>query len=362
MTEKKVWIVEDEAIIAMDLKKRLQAMGYTVLGISGYAEDAIEKVRQYTPDLVMMDIILKGEMDGITAAEIIRRELNIPVVYLTAYDDERTVQRAEETEPFGYIVKPFEEQNLRMVIEIALYRELEKELEFFAREVNQYAQDLQDTAALLSFSNRKLTVISEITLHDILNKIMTIQGCLDLASDKKVDSELAGYLDEMHQAVTDIQKLISFTRKYEKLGAEKRTWVPVSGIITTISDDRLPIRNHCSSLSIYADPMLAMVFANLMDNTIRHAEGATEVNLNCETTDDGLLIIWEDDGTGIPEDQKEKIFEKGSGEGTGFGLFLAREILSLSGITTHETGIPGKGARFEIMVPNGAWRIESGKE
>ncbi|WP_211529653.1 hybrid sensor histidine kinase/response regulator [Methanocalculus chunghsingensis] len=362
MAEKKVWIVEDEAIIAMDLKRRLQGMGYTVLGISGYAEDAIEKIREYTPDLVMMDIILKGEMDGITAAEIIRRELHIPVVYLTAYDDESTVHRVEETEPFGYIIKPFEEQNLRMVIEIALHKEVEKELEFFAQEVNQYAQELQNTTNLLSFSNRKRTVISEITLHDILNKIMTIQGCLDLAADKKVDSELAGYLNEMQQAVTDIQKLIRFTREYEKLGAEERTWVPVSDIITTISDEQLPIRNHCSPLSIFADPMLEMVFANLMDNTLRHAEGATEVNLNCETNDEGLLIIWEDDGTGIPEDQKEKIFEKGSGKGDGFGLFLAREILSLSGITTNETGMPGKGARFEIMVPNGAWRIESGNE
>ncbi len=122
MAETSVWIVEDESIIAMDLKSRLLKMGYHVAGISGYAEEAIEEIRLNSPDIVLMDIVLKGTMDGIEAAAIIREELEIPVVYLTAYSEESTISRAKMTEPYGYILKPFMERDLRIVIEIALYK------------------------------------------------------------------------------------------------------------------------------------------------------------------------------------------------------------------------------------------------
>ncbi|MDO9539758.1 MAG: PAS domain S-box protein [Methanocalculus sp.] len=129
MAQYRVWIVEDESIVAMDLKARLERMGYTIPGISSYGEDAIEKVRTHRPDLVLMDIVLKGEMDGITAAGIIRNEMEIPVVYLTAYADEKTIGRAKVTEPYGYILKPFEERDVLTVIEIALYKaSMEKRL------------------------------------------------------------------------------------------------------------------------------------------------------------------------------------------------------------------------------------------
>lgn len=122
MAEHQIWIVEDESIVALDLRGRLQAMGYRVSGISNDAEDAIEEIRTHRPDLVLMDIVLKGEMDGITAAAIIKEEMDIPVVYLTAYSEDSTVSRAKITEPFGYILKPFMERDLRIAIEIALYK------------------------------------------------------------------------------------------------------------------------------------------------------------------------------------------------------------------------------------------------
>jgi CheY-like chemotaxis protein len=122
MTDAKILVVEDENIVALEIKKRLQKLGYIVPGVASTGEDAISKAEGIRPDLVLMDIMLKGEIDGIHAAGEIRKRFNIPVVYLTAYSDEETLHRAKLTEPYGYILKPFEEDDLRTTIEIALYR------------------------------------------------------------------------------------------------------------------------------------------------------------------------------------------------------------------------------------------------
>jgi CheY-like chemotaxis protein len=122
MTDSKILVVEDENIVALEIKKRLQKLGYIVPGVASTGEDAIIKVEGILPDLVLMDIMLKGEIDGIQAAGEIRSRFNIPVIYLTAYSDEETLERAKLTEPYGYILKPFEEDDLRTTIEIALYR------------------------------------------------------------------------------------------------------------------------------------------------------------------------------------------------------------------------------------------------
>jgi len=122
MIDAKILVVEDENIVALEIKKRLQKLGYIVPGVASTGEDAIIKAEGILPDLVLMDIMLKGEIDGIQAAGEIRSRFNIPVIYLTAYSDEETLERAKLTEPYGYILKPFEEDDLRTAIEIALYR------------------------------------------------------------------------------------------------------------------------------------------------------------------------------------------------------------------------------------------------
>lgn len=117
----KILIVEDEGIVAKDIKKRLENLGYTVPAIVPSGEEAIRAAKE-NPDLVLMDIVLKGDIDGIKAAEIIRAQFNIPVVYVTAHADNRVLQRAKATEPYGYILKPFEDRELHTTIEMALYK------------------------------------------------------------------------------------------------------------------------------------------------------------------------------------------------------------------------------------------------
>jgi PAS domain S-box-containing protein len=118
----KILMVEDESIVAIDLQHRLTGMGYSVPAVAASGQDALKKASEIRPDLVLMDIRLRGDMDGIEVAEQIRDLLDIPPVYLTAYTDEDTLRRAKITEPFGYIVKPFDERTLRSTIEMALYR------------------------------------------------------------------------------------------------------------------------------------------------------------------------------------------------------------------------------------------------
>ena len=128
MADEKIMIVEDEKIVAMDIKDSLESFGYTVPCMASTGKDAIEKAGIHNPDLILMDVVLKGDMDGIQAAEIIHANSDVPVIYLTAYSDEKTISRAKLTSPFGHILKPFEERELRTNIEIALHkRKLEKE-------------------------------------------------------------------------------------------------------------------------------------------------------------------------------------------------------------------------------------------
>jgi PAS domain S-box-containing protein len=118
----RVLIVEDEIIVARDLQIQLTRLGYQVLGVASQADASIQLARRHKPDLVLMDIRLQGEVDGIEAADVIQRDLLIPVIFLTAHADEQTIQRAQRTSPFGYVLKPFEERELRTAIEMALYK------------------------------------------------------------------------------------------------------------------------------------------------------------------------------------------------------------------------------------------------
>lgn len=122
MAEGRILIVEDEHIVAMGIKRMLKGLGYTVTGVASSGEDAISKAESTFPDLVLMDIMLKGELDGVEAAKEIKARFGMPVVYLTAYSDSNILERAKKTGPFGYIVKPFDEKDLHSNIEIALHR------------------------------------------------------------------------------------------------------------------------------------------------------------------------------------------------------------------------------------------------
>ena len=208
-------------------------------------------------------------------------------------------------------------------------------------------------------ANRKLSLLSGITRHDVVNQLTILQGYRKIAAMKEDDPVIADFLARIDAAAQTIARQIEFTKTYEELGVAAPTWFRLDGIIARAGKPEVMVPDACRNVEVFADPMIERVFFNLFDNATRHGEKVTKIVVSCEQASDGLIIIVEDNGIGIPLDEKEKIFEKGFGKNTGFGLFLVREILAITGITVTETGEPGKGARFEIVVPKDMYRFLS---
>ncbi|MDN7023789.1 PAS domain S-box protein [Methanoculleus sp. FWC-SCC1] len=208
-------------------------------------------------------------------------------------------------------------------------------------------------------ANRKLHLLSNVTRHDILNQVMVQLGYIDIARQESPSPELTECARNIEAAARTIQRQIEFTRDYQNLGIRNPVWVRIADVVADLPASPITVGSDLPAIEIFADPLLEKVFENLLDNTLRHAAGATGVCVSYRTDPGGLTILWEDDGAGIPDDQKERIFKRGYGKNTGLGLYLVREILAITGIAIRETGVPGEGARFEIAVPGGAYRVSA---
>ena len=219
--------------------------------------------------------------------------------------------------------------------------------------------DRKEAEDALQQANRKLNLLSGVTRHDIKNKVMTIQGFLRFARKTKDIDEVQSFLDKIQDSAKAIEHQIDFSKNYQDLGAKLPKWLNLSNMIILAGNPAINIFDETGTLQIFADPLFEKVLYNLTDNTIRHGDTATEAHVSVITEQDDIRIIWTDNGVGVPADQKEIIFNRGFGKNTGLGLFLIREILAITGMSIQETGEPGKGARFEITVPNGKWRYGS---
>jgi len=203
--------------------------------------------------------------------------------------------------------------------------------------------------------NRKVSLLTSITRHDVANQVSILRGYAKIAMMKKPDPVVVDLLEKIDATGSVISGQIAFTKAYQELGMHAPGWHRIREIIEQQKSEGISLSCTCDAV-VFADPMLEKVFFNLIDNAARHGDRVTTIAVSCKPDPDGLVITVEDNGVGVPLDLKEKIFEKDYGKHTGFGLFLAREILSITGITIHETGLQGKGARFEIIVPKGKYR------
>jgi PAS domain S-box-containing protein len=212
-------------------------------------------------------------------------------------------------------------------------------------------------------ANKKLNLLSSITRHDIINQLMALNGYLDLSRDILGDPvKLEEYITKEQNIARTIEDQIRFTKDYQDLGIKAPEWQNVHGCIIkakqSLSLRGIGVETDSPTLEIYADPLLERVFYNLIDNALRYGgPGMKTIRVTSQEIDSWLLIVCEDDGVGISAEDKKHLFTRGYGKNTGLGLFLAREILSITGITIAENGTPGKGARFEIAVPKGMWRF-----
>jgi len=211
-------------------------------------------------------------------------------------------------------------------------------------------------------ANRKLNLLSGITRHDIINQLSALDGFVELLQRKTSDPALEHYFSKITEASDRISAMIRFSEEYEKIGVLAPAWQDCRTIVDAQVQKaplgRVRIINDLPpGFTIFADPLIERVIYNLMDNAARYGGKISTVRFFSLERDGNRVIICEDDGIGIPNENKDQIFNVGFGENTGLGLSLSREILDITGITIHENGQPGSGARFEITVPKGAYRF-----
>jgi len=218
----------------------------------------------------------------------------------------------------------------------------------------------KNAEAAIELANRKLNLMNNITRHDILNTLTGIFGLIDMIRAGGRMGEDDQLLAEVREQAKVIEWQIAFTKQYQEVGIRMPQWQNVRAIIEKVipnfENPPFTISAQVGDIEVYADPLFEKVIYNLIDNAVRYADTATSFVFSARKSDRTLVIVCEDNGTGIPGDQKERIFERGIGRNTGMGLFLTREILEITGISISENGIPGKGARFEIRVPLGSFR------
>jgi len=210
--------------------------------------------------------------------------------------------------------------------------------------------------------NTKLNVVSSVARHDILNKLTIISSTLSLLKESITDPKMTDFLNYAETATSAITRQMGFTREFKNMGMEKADWQDVDETIHTMLDNNygtgMGFDLRLNGLEIFADSWLKKVFFTMTDAMIRYGLPINTIHRSYKESEDGLCLFFEGDGKGIPVDQKEKIFEQGYGNTNGFGLFLAREILAVTGIALKETGDPEKMVRFEIHVPKRGYRFK----
>ncbi len=245
MSKTNILVVEDESIVSKDIQNSLKKLGYNVIGACNNGEEAVEQASEKTPDLVLMDIMLKGEMSGIDAANIIRAQLNIPIIFLTAYADESTLSKAKVTEPYGYILKPFKEIDLHSSIEMAIYKhkkvsEIKKERDFLYSlvENKEGSKDI-----LFVKSNSRLVKVN-------MKDVYFIEALKDYVV---INTELTRYT--IHSTMKDIEKKLApneFIRVH-------RSFIVRVDKITAIENHNLVLEKERKSIPIggsYKDDLL----------------------------------------------------------------------------------------------------------
>ncbi len=220
--------------------------------------------------------------------------------------------------------------------------------------------ELRSREAALEQANRKLGLIGRITRHDLMNQLTSLTGYLEIVRMKVTDEKVHSFLDKALRSSENIEKHLSFARDYQEVGTARPSWISIKGAVgkgvSTLNLGPIALTTEVARLEVLADRMLEKVFHNLVDDSIRHGGTIKNIKISYAESDEGLVITYEDDGVGIPVEKKTSIFEMTAGH---HGLYMAREILGITGMNIREMGKGGEGARFEISVPRGNFRIRA---
>jgi PAS domain S-box-containing protein len=208
-------------------------------------------------------------------------------------------------------------------------------------------------------ANRKLNLLASITRHDMTNRLTALGGYVELAREMTADPDLQEIFRKEEVLLGTLSHQVRFAREYQEIGVKSPSWQRVRDHVDRTAAGLIPgqvdLVAELEDLEVYADPLMEKIFHNLVENAIMHGQ-ATRIRFFYRESGPDLLLFCEDNGSGIPEEEKDLVFGRGYGRNTGLGLFLTREILAITGLSIRETGEAGKGALFEIHIPKGVFR------
>jgi signal transduction histidine kinase len=228
------------------------------------------------------------------------------------------------------------------------------------RELKEMNTQLGASQKAFMAANKKLNLLSSITRHDIKNQLTALLAYIELSKMVVQDDELKKTVDKEEIVAENILRQIEFTKDYEEIGVNAPQWQNVAGLVSqsapVLERSGVQLNISTGAIEVYSDPLLLKVFENLVDNSLRHGEHVRHISVQYEKRNEGIVIMYRDDGAGVLAADKERIFQKGFGKNTGLGLFLTREILSITGLSIEECGVYGEGVLFSITVPEGCYR------
>ena len=379
----RVLIVEDEAIIALDIQSHLQQVGFEVTGTARSAAEAFQLIERKRPDIVLMDIRIEGDIDGIAAAGIIWDRYALPVIYLTAHVDEATLERAEATEPFGYIVKPLQHSKVKAVITMALRRHrTERELQQSRSLLSATLQQLEVAKQAAEAANRAKSDFLARMSHEIRTPMNLIMGMNALLLESSLNEKQKNHVEISYRNVRRLLRLINGILDLSKVEAGELSFDSVPFDLNEVLKEcaatmGAAIERKGLDLQILTDlnttrywlgdsERLQQVLLNVIGNSVKFtAEGRIEVRVGTEINAQGkkgLRFQISDTGCGIPNDKTAMIFEAfqqvdGSMnrrfEGTGLGLAIARTLVERMGgrIWAEESTGPGAKIAFTVFLP-----------
>ncbi|OPY37957.1 MAG: sensory histidine kinase AtoS [Methanoregula sp. PtaU1.Bin051] len=340
-----------DATFAIDLEGRVIAWNRAIENLTGIPKEGIMGAGSFSYALpfygerrpILIDLVLRESRETEEKYQNLRRKCDkvIADAYVRSCNGKSGIC-------LWAIASPLRDSKGRIVGAIESIRDVTDQ--------KQIEESLRQT-------NKKFNLLNNITCHDILNQLTALLGYLDLTGERLTDPETRGFLENVILAADKIQSLIRFSRYYHDLGADAPEWQNLREVCMKAIHgcEGVTVAYPPGDLDIYADPMLEKVIYVLFDNALCHGKHVTEITFCLKEPEpgNGVTIVMEDNGAGIPDDEKEKIFGRGYVRDSSLCLFLVREILLITGITIRETGTWGKGARFEIRVPPGGFRFIS---
>jgi two-component system, sensor histidine kinase and response regulator len=367
----RILVVEDDGVLALNLADTLDELGYTVAGTATRGEEAIDLARRLHPQLILMDVGLAGQIDGIAAAEAIRDEHDVPVVFLTSHADEDTLQRATHADPSAYLVKPFKAPDLRCVIEIALHKHA---IDLRLRENERWLElTLQQRTAALEAANSELEAFNYSVAHDLRAPLRGIDSFSQLLIDKhsqQLDEEGLAYLDRVRGAAARMSQLIDALLTLAQVGRGELQPIELdfSYLVQAVASEIAAANSERSvrvavapGMRAYGDPRLVrIVVGNLLENawkfTGRRKRPAIEVGPVQNTTQPTYYV--RDNGAGFDPAYASRLFAAFQRlhadrefPGTGIGLAIVHRVISRHGGTVWADSRPDHGATFYFTLP-----------